>query len=57
MLTRSHIVRGPVVCSAHECSQQGRWLLDWSRIGQCLLRSLENKCCGVARANTTPVPL
>ena len=43
MLTRSHIVRGPVVCSAHECSQQGRWLLDWSRIGLCV-RSLENKC-------------
>ena len=59
MLTRSHIVRGPVVCSAHVCSQQGRWLLDWSRYGQC--------CCGVSRTscrvvvsrvqNTTPVQL
>ena len=43
ILTLSRIVRGPVVCSAHECSQQGRWLLDWSRIGLCV-RSLENKC-------------
>ena len=43
ILTHSRIVRGPVVCSAHECSQQGRWLLDWSRIGLCV-RSLENKC-------------
>ena len=43
MLTRSHIVRGPVVCSAHECSQQGRWLLDWSRFGQC--------CHGVSRTS------
>ena len=57
MFSRSHIDRGPVVCSAHECSQQVRWLLDWSRIEQCLLRSLENKCCGVARANTTLVQL
>ena len=37
MLTRSHIVRGPVVCSAHECSRQRRWLLDWSRYRQCHL--------------------
>ena len=43
ILTLSRIVRGPVVCSAHECSQQERWLLDWSRIGHCV-RSLENKC-------------
>ena len=59
ILTLSRTVRGPVVCSAQECSQQGRWLLDWSRYGQCCLRSLENKlsCCGVARANTTPVQL
>ena len=59
ILTLCRIVRGPVVCSAHECSQQERWLLDWSRYGQCCLRSLENKlsCCGVARANTTPVQL
>ena len=58
-LTLSRIVRGPVVCFAHECSQQERWLLDLSRYGQCCLRSLENKlsCCGVARANTTPVQL
>ena len=27
ILTRSRIVRGPVVCSAHECSQLSRWLL------------------------------
>ena len=43
ILTLSRIVRGPVVCSAHECSQQVRWLLDWSRIGL-NVRSLENKC-------------
>ena len=29
ILSRSRIVRGPVVCSAHECSQLSRWLLDW----------------------------
>ena len=27
ILTPSRIVRGPVVCSAHECSQLSRWLL------------------------------
>ena len=43
ILTRSRIVRGPVVCSARECSQQGRWLLVWSRFGQC--------CCGVSRTS------
>ena len=53
MLTRSHIVRGPVVCSAHECSQQGRWLLDWSRIGLCVC-GVSRTSVGGTRANTTP---
>ena len=43
ILISSRIVRGPVVCSAHECSQQGRWLLDWSKYGRC--------CCGVSRTS------
>ena len=29
ILSRSRIVREPVVCSARECSQLSRWLLDW----------------------------
>ena len=58
ILTRSRIVRGPVVGSAHEGSQQGRWLLAWSRFGQCCCESRDKlSCCGAARANTTPVQL
>ena len=43
ILSRSRIVRGPVVCSAHECSQLSRWLLDWLKYGQCCYEVLRTK--------------